>query len=286
MKFNYRPFLDLFGYTRRDRRASFVLLVIIFSLSMLKYLVPVRHADIKDMTDIYAAEAGAGPVTGNNLSDSAEAVSFDPNTASYNELINAGLDRRQASTLISYRTSGGKFRTKNDLGRVYGISEKKADSLKPFIKIVDSDIGENRGNKAVVSKLQMPFDINTCDSARLESLPGIGPVLAARIIKFRNLLGGYYSVEQLREVYGLPAETYGRICNMIYADTSMIKRININAADYRTLSRIIYLDGYEIKAILKYRDLMDSIRTLKELVSNRLISEEKEGKIKYYLRFQ
>ncbi len=285
MKFNYRPLLDLFGYTRRDRRASFILLAIILSLSLVKYIFPVKHPDIRDMTDIFNAEASIRTVAGNHLRNDVEAVSFDPNSASYNDLINAGLDNRQARTLISYRNKGGRFRTKNDLGKIYGISMEKVDSLKPKIKIVDNEAGEPEENNDIHSTVQKPFDINTCDSVRLESLPGIGPVLAARIIKFRNLLGGYYSVEQLREVYGLPVETYNRICNMVYADTARIARVSINTADYRTLSRIIYLDRHEISSILKYRELMDSIHSLKELVSNRLISEEKAGKIKYYLNF-
>ncbi|MBN1108862.1 MAG: helix-hairpin-helix domain-containing protein, partial [Bacteroidales bacterium] len=52
------------------------------------------------------------------------------------------------------------------------------------------------------------IELNTCDSAMLEALPGLGPVLSARIIKYRKLLGGYVSAEQLREVYGLSEETF------------------------------------------------------------------------------
>ena len=56
-----------------------------------------------------------------------------------------------------------------------------------------------------------PVNINTADSIELEKLPGIGFKLAARIIKYRKMLGGYVNVEQLKEVYGIPEETYEKI---------------------------------------------------------------------------
>ena len=77
--------------------------------------------------------------------------------------------------------------------------------------------------------------INSCDSASLEALPGLGPVLSARIIRYRNLLGGFASVNQLREVYGLSEETYELISGMLTADSADISKININNADYRGL---------------------------------------------------
>ena len=93
------------------------------------------------------------------------------------------------------------------------------------------------------------IDINGCDSAALVALPGIGPVLSARIIKYRKLLGGFASVEQLKEVYGLPEETYEMIKGRLYADSSGIRKININSSGYKELSRIPYIEKYEVTAI-------------------------------------
>ena len=59
----------------------------------------------------------------------------------------------------------------------------------------------------------------------------------------------------MKEVYGLSEETYEMIKDRITADSSFINRININTADYKELSRVRYLDKYEITSILKYREL-------------------------------
>ncbi|HKK41922.1 MAG TPA: helix-hairpin-helix domain-containing protein [Bacteroidales bacterium] len=286
MKINYKPLVDLLGYSRRERRASLILIIIILAVSSAKYLFPAQRVEVKDLTDEYFPDGMENTTGGNQGMDTYDTI-FDPNTASYKELVAAGLGDRQARTLISYRNSGARFRGKKDIAKVYGISEEKADSLEPYIKIRDAGKAEEGGGiNRQAKRVVKPVELNSCDSSVLEMLPGIGPVLAARIIKFRKLLGGFYSVEQVREVYGLPAETYERISGMLFADTSFIERIRINRADYRDLSRIIYLDRYEINAILKYRSLMDSIGTMDELVDNKIIPGEKAFKVRHYLSFE
>ena len=72
-------------------------------------------------------------------------------------------------------------------------------------------------------------ELNTADSVMLETLPGIGPAFASRIIKYRTLLGGYLKVEQLKEVYGMPEETYDRIQSLCTINTSKVKMISADS---------------------------------------------------------
>lgn len=130
------------------------------------------------------------------------------------------------------------------------------------------------------------IDLNRCDSADLESLPGLGPVLSARIVRYRNLLGGYADVSQLKEVYGLPAETFDRISGMLSADPDNIRKIKINLADYRQLIRLPYFTRYEVNAVLKYRELKGKVENIGELVENGIIDSAKVSKVKWYLEFR
>ena len=114
-------------------------------------------------------------------------------------------------------------------------------------------------------------------------LPGIGPVLSARIIKYRRLLGGFARVEQLKEVYGLPAETYEMIKGRVYADSLQISRININSATYKEIIRLPYLKKYEVTAILKYRELKGRINGIDDLTEIKLLTAEKARKVNPYL---
>jgi DNA uptake protein ComE-like DNA-binding protein len=139
-------------------------------------------------------------------------------------------------------------------------------------------------NKAY--KRQAQVDLNKCDSTILESLPGIGPVLAVRIIKYRNLLGGYASKEQLKEVYGLPPETFELIKERVFANADSVRKIEVNKAGFSELSGMPYLENYDVSAILRYRKLKGKILKMEELTGNRILTEDKALKLAPYLSFE
>jgi DNA uptake protein ComE-like DNA-binding protein len=203
---------DLLGYTRRERRSSFILLILIAIVTAARYLVPATGKEIE-------------------------------------------------------------------------VTEVKwpAEETFPFAE-------EKNGlhiNTGTVTRRETPVNIelNTCDSATLEALPGIGPVLSARIIKYRNLLGGFAAVDQLKEVYGLPEETYRLISGRVKADRSLIRKIKINTADYKQLFRLPYFTREEVSAIIKYREGKGRIAGLEELVENNILTREKGERIGWYLEF-
>src|SRR5690606_106619 len=89
--------------------------------------------------------------------------------------------------------------------------------------------GQNKETKATFTKVDVTkkqlkknaiarFDINTCDTATLKQVYGIGPVLAERITKYRSLLGGFVTKEQLNEVYGLKDEALQNIYEKGYIE--------------------------------------------------------------------
>jgi competence protein ComEA len=128
-----------------------------------------------------------------------------------------------------------------------------------------------------------PVDINRSDSAALLPLPGIGPVLAGRIIRYRELLGGFNHAGQLNEVYGLPEETVSVIRESLRFDTAAIRQIRVNACTFSELLRHPYLEFEDVKAILRYRDDMGSITSLEEILANGLLADSTLEKISPYL---
>ena len=103
------------------------------------------------------------------------------------------------------------------------------------------------------AKPPMIVEINTADSAQLVGLSGIGPVFANRILKYRGLLGGFYSKEQLMEIYGMDSTRYDKIKEYITNDKSHLHKIDINEAEFKTLLRHPYLDYETVKQIVNYR---------------------------------
>jgi DNA uptake protein ComE-like DNA-binding protein len=283
MNTNLEPIKNWFGYSRRERRSSFILLLILAIVIMIRYAEPKNSITAEDVTSSilsYSKEVTTDQVI---LSSNQAPFFFNPNTASFDTLIRLGLSEREASTLLSYRRKGGRFRAPSDLKKVYGLDSVKAVSLLPFVLIEPDTM---RKQKPVGSRISQPLiDLNNCDSAALVSLPGIGPVLSGRIIRYRHLLGGFARVEQLKEVYGLKEETFDLIAARLTADSSIVSRIDINTAGFRELSKLPYFERYEITAILKYRELQGVISEINDLVDNKIITYEKSIKLQPYLKF-
>ena len=170
---------------------------------------------------------------------------------------------------------------KNIIADTLYYNESKLDEIEveSTSKAFNAQVTQN-------GKLNYIPELNSCDSADLEALPGLGPVLSGRIIKFRNLLGGFYSIEQLREVYGLNEDIFEIVKSKIKVDTALIKKINVNKATYYDLVRLPYLNSDEVNSLLSYRKIVDNIESMDELFDNRIISEEKGYIISHYLDFK
>jgi len=158
-----------------------------------------------------------------------------------------------------------------------------SDSVK--IVLAETTVRSSPPSRATITPPRI-IDINSCDSTELLTLPGIGQVLSGRIIRFRNLLGGFASTEQLQEVYGLRPETFNMIKDRVIADTTLIDKINVNSADFRRFSRLPYFERNEINDILRYRNTNGQINNIGELIENSILSAEKAARVKPYLNFQ
>lgn len=96
-------------------------------------------------------------------------------------------------------------------------------------------------------------ELNTADTVILKKVPGIGSVFARRIVKYRDLLGGFYSVAQLQEIYGLDEERYQSLKAWFYADASFIAKLPVNQLSYEQLIKHPYLNSKQTRAICQLR---------------------------------
>lgn len=108
--------------------------------------------------------------------------------------------------------------------------------------------------KAGPARPPLMIEINTADSAQLCKLYGIGPSFSRRILKYRGLLGGFFTPNQLLEVFGMDSIRYKGIEKHVYSDTSFINKMAINEAEFKTLLRHPYLDYETVKLICNYRE--------------------------------
>jgi competence protein ComEA len=234
----------------------------------------------------------------------AEPFPFDPNTAGFDELVRLGLTPGTARILLNYRKAGGSFGSDSDLLKVYGLHPDEFRRLQPYIRMNPRGYGSphkpdtafstypnamlttstlSRTDQPYTKGTSLSFELNRADSLQLVSVFGIGPVFARRIIQYRQMLGGFCRPEQLMEVYGLNMQQYEELMRCSYLDTSLLRKINLNRMDAATLSLHPYLDRYQARSLVAYREAMGAFRDPLEVLDNGLLPDSIYRRIRPYL---
>lgn len=212
-----------------------------------------------------------------------ESFNFDPNTATESELIRLGFRDQIAKRIVNFRNAGGVFRVKADLGKIYGIDAGRLEELQTLIQLpnvinlyVDESEPEEKKSTPVVRK----NDINHCSKEDLMKVPGIGKAFSERIIKYRDLLGGYISLNQLGEVYNFPDSLQPAVSRYFYADKNSVKKINLNADE---VARHPYIDYNQLNAIKNYRKVHGDFQAVEEIKKIKLVDDSLFQKLLPYL---
>ena len=222
---------------------------------------------------------------------------FNPNTLTEEEWKQMGLTDRQIRNIMNYRAKGGKFYSKNDLGKLYTISEEEFAQLEPFIvlpevsrvasgKSTSKKQEELTGEEPKPTKKAIPIvDLNTVDSTTLVELPQIGGYMASRIIEFREKLGGFVNMKQLRDVKGMDSTRFATIQPYIIICEVEIQKVDVNRADFKTLVHHPYLNYEQVKRIFNQREKRGMIKNWAQLEA--LLKEEGEVNplLEFYVKY-
>ena len=188
---------------------------------------------------------------------------FDPNTASVEDLRRLGLNEIPAKRIAAYRSKGGVFRVKSDLLKIYGLDSALYNQLYGYIRLPTRVVSVSaREGTTATPRPRVPkktdvnpaFDINTADTLLLKSVYGIGSTLAARIVKFRDALGGFVRPEQFYEVYGLDSMVVKELRGVTFIKDGFVpQKINLNTADEKQLSAHPYIRFKLARLLVSYR---------------------------------
>ncbi|MGL4631097.1 MAG: helix-hairpin-helix domain-containing protein [Leadbetterella sp.] len=220
---------------------------------------------------------------------------FDPNTCTPEELISLGFKPYVVKNIEKYRSKGGKFKNPEDIKKIYGLSPKFYAQVLPYVVIAKSTSDLNKSSKTENSSLETKpfsntkpsykpapiatFDLNTADTNTLKSLPMIGSGYSKRIIKFRDALGGFTSLSQVSQTFGLPVEVMPIIEKYCFIKQP-VRKIKLNSAES---IKHPYLKPYIAKSIINYRIQHGSFQSLDDLLKVKTMDEETLGKIRPYI---
>lgn len=256
---------DFFDFTYTERIAVRVLLVLILASLGLKYYLNHQPAippeDYSRANQLLLA-----------FQDSLEQLQNEFNLLKEN---------------ANYKSKYPPFREINPLDESTDSSFKASNDSYSYQKKSSWKKDETPTDFSSIEKVEIqPVSLNQCTDSDLIHLPCIGPVLAKRIIAFRDRLGGYYSPAQMLEVYGLPADCYPSIAPWVHATDQEVRKLSLNFASREELASHPYLGKLFADKIIRYRKEKGFITPLDKLQQDSILPDSVYQKIQYYLSLE
>ncbi len=209
---------------------------------------------------------------------------FDPNTIDEAGFQKLGLSTKLIRTMMNYRSKGGKFKTPEDIRKIWGLKKEDADLLVPYITITAKT--NNYQPASNYHQYQKPqptiIDVNTATVEDFKALPGVGN-LAYKIVKFREKLGGFININQVKETYGLTDSVYQAMQPYLSFSATNIQKLNINTLSDFELGKHPYISREVAKAIAIYRTQHGSYTRVEDIKKIVFINQATYQKIAAYL---
>ncbi len=295
---------NFFHFNKQERNGVFIMCIILTLLFAFKLLIPIVFGDQHNVQFITVEVTNQNVVNDTLIETKANKFSkkynnslsqklfvFNPNTITAEDAQRLGFSAKLSHTLLNYRNKGGKFFKSEDLKKLYGMPPKLYDQIESYILIPNIKVKKDSltvktekvlTDKKVIAK--KPVELNSADSLSIVYLKGVGPAFTKRIMKYRKMLGGFYSIHQLKEVYGMNDSLFNAISSQVLVNADAVDKIPINAIDINSLKSHPYFSYQSAHAIVNFRSKHGRL-TESDFKSLGLFSDEKLKKIIPYLSF-
>lgn len=216
---------------------------------------------------------------------------FNPNDVSKNTLLAMGVPEKTANNWARFLASGGRFRKPEDMQKIYGLSPADYQRLLPYAELSDNvaennlAVAENFPNTYEDVSAKVVIDINQASAEEWQQLRGIGPAFSKRITNFRDKLGGFQSVQQVSETYGLPDSVFQKIVLQL-RPSPILRKLKINTATVEELAAHPYLRFNDARMIVNYREEHGPYANAADLDKLYGLEEKTKQSILPYLSFE
>lgn len=294
---------DFVYLPRADRRALWLLLLFL-TMASIVFMWTMKCEETPQKAPVLAKKRAkkigyAHSYANENLPKETEYVvgepfSFDPNTATPEQLLALGLRAWQIKVLLHYREKGGFFSKPSDFARLYGLTQQQYKRLEPFIVIandykpsallVKEEAKEVYKGASYSPKMKTGehLSLNTADTTALKRVPGIGSYFAKEIVRYRKELGGFYTIDQLKEIQDFPLASL----SFFRLEAANTEKIAINVLSLYQLKRHPYINFYQARAITDYRRLKGTIKSVQDLQQLKEFSPYDISRLTPYISFE
>jgi len=251
-----------FIFSKKEQRGIMVLGIILLGTMLMGILFPRKEMAIKDKSNKYYYEK-RNAYEKNNGSESIASLqrgplfNFDPNTMDSITAIRLGIPSRQVITLMRYRNKGGRFYRKEDIAKLYGLKKELVEQLIPYVIIKDfkKNVDRNELVKQGANKNlnEWSIDINLADEKQWVAKTKLSPAIIQNIIRYRNYLGGFTSLNQMKKVYGFTEANYYLLKPHLQLGKMNKRKPNASTMSFENWKALGIFQDREIIQILRIR---------------------------------
>ena len=292
-----KSFKSHFKFNKQERSGIFFLLLVIVVLQCAYFIFKIVAFGKPQNTFLIDSNVQIkidGLKKGQPEKDSIKIYPFNPNFISDHKGYLLGMSTDEIDRLHAFRGKNKYVSSPNEFQEVTLVSDSLLNAISPYFKFPSwgksQKIQKENVKTQPIAKLNafndshQPKDLNKASGEDLKAIKGIGDILSARIIKFRDRLGGFLVDEQLYDVYGLEPEVVEKTLQKFRVlHRPNVRKININTASAKELAQLVYIKYNVAKKILDYRESVGTIVSLDELTKIEDFPSDKINRIKLYL---
>ncbi|HTG66507.1 MAG TPA: helix-hairpin-helix domain-containing protein [Flavobacterium sp.] len=298
MPMNFKAIRKYFNFSKDQQKGILLLFFIIIVLQSVYYWVDFSSVSKVDpeKQKWLSLESQIDSMENRLAKEVPKIYPFNPNFITDYKGYKLGMSIVELDRLHAFRKENKYVNSAKEFQTVTGVSDSLLAVISPYFKFPDwvknkptsKLVAFSNTNPNVFSKKEKIVikDINQATQEDLIKVYGIGEAISKRILKFKESLGGFVSMDQMKDVWGLSPEVVQRLNTSFKVGTlSNIKKIDINNASVKELAQFPYFKYNLAREIVIYRSMNGDIKNVADLTKIKGMSIENANIIALYLDF-
>ena len=293
---SFKTIHTYFKFTREQRLGILLLFAIIISLQLVYFFVDFSAAtkNYPEKQKWLSLQSKIDSMKGDNYKVLSKIYPFNPNFITDYKGYKLGMSVQEIDRLLAFRKENKYMNSSKEFQKVTKVSDSLLNAIAPYFKFPDW-INSKREFKAYKNYPEKAFakkekivliDINQATQEDLIRIYGIGEAISLRILKQKESLGGFVSMEQMKDVWGLSPEVVENLnTHFKVSILPNFKKIDINNASLKELSQFPYFRYILAKEIVTYRSMNGDIKSIEDLSKIKGFPVDKANIIGLYLEF-
>lgn len=293
---NFKNIAPYFKFTNQQRKGIFLFLLLIIGLQFVYFFSDFSQVEknFSEKQEWLALQTEIDSLKATGYRGKQKIYPFNPNFISDYKGYKLGMSLKEIDRLLAFRKDNKYVNSAEEFQKVTKVSDSLFNRISPYFKFPDwvskknlSTSGKPYEQKSFSKKEKIVvMDINQATQEDLMKVYGIGEGLSLRILKQKECLEAFVSMEQMSDVWGVSPEVVTELKNHFRVlSFPKIKKILINDASLKDLAQFSYFRYALAKQIVTYRSMNGNIKNIEDLIKIKGFPVEKANIIGLYLEF-